>query len=223
MADYIPGKDTDFDVWFSFMYQYVSQKCAEQPPAWPHIPQAALMNLAELHTAWKTAYSAVIGPHTKVDIEAKNKAKKAAVAAVRPFVNQYLRFPPVTDEDRTAMGIRNPDPHHTPVTPPPEGPVFSVVQMGPRMLGVIYRNGETGKKGSKPRGVEGARIYYGVFDEPPAEQKDLPASVWATRCPHRIMLRETDRGRRVYFALKWEIRKEHGESPWSEMQSELIP
>jgi hypothetical protein len=91
------------------------------------------------------------------------------------------------------------------------------------MLGIIYRNGEKGKKGSKPPGVAGARIYYGGFDAPPADQNALPLSVWATRCPHIIRFRESDRGKRVYFALKWEIRKEHGESGWSEMQSELVP
>jgi hypothetical protein len=223
MSDYIPGKDAVFDTWFSFMYQYVSQKCAGSPPAWNHIPQARLSALGELHAAWKTAYGAIIGPHTKVETEAKNYAKTAAKAAIRPFVNQFLRYPPVTDEDRTAMGIPNRDGHRSPVTPPPFGPAFSIVQMGPRMLGIVYRNGEGARKGSKPPGVEGARIYYGVLDTPPSLQRDLPASVWATRCPHRITLRETDRGRRVYFALKWEIRKEYGESPWSEIQSELVP
>jgi hypothetical protein len=86
-TDYLNKKDADFDIWFSFMYQYVSQKCAGQPPAWTHIPQAALNTLGELHTAWKTAYGAVIGPHTKVDTEAKNDAKKAAKKVIRPFVN----------------------------------------------------------------------------------------------------------------------------------------
>jgi hypothetical protein len=223
VADYIPEKDADFDTWFSFMYQYVSQRCAGQTPQWPHIPQTALGSLAELHAAWKAAYAAVTGPHTKVDTEAKNAARKAAKAGIRPFVNQYLRFPPVTDEDRTAMGIHNRDRRPTPVKPPEKGPSFAVTQMGPRMLGIIYRFGEKGRKGSKPPGVQGARIYYGVFDTAPADQEALPASVWATRCPHSITFRETDRGRRAYFALKWEIRRENGESGWSEILSELIP
>jgi hypothetical protein len=40
------------------------------------------------------------GPYTQVDREAKNDAKRASKKAIRAFVNQYLRFPPVTDEDR---------------------------------------------------------------------------------------------------------------------------
>ncbi|MDR2738700.1 MAG: hypothetical protein LBB68_02575 [Treponema sp.] len=30
--NYIPARDADFDRWFSFLYQYVSQKCAGSPP-----------------------------------------------------------------------------------------------------------------------------------------------------------------------------------------------
>jgi hypothetical protein len=33
MADYIPGKDGGFGVWFSFMYRYVPQKRAGNLPA----------------------------------------------------------------------------------------------------------------------------------------------------------------------------------------------
>jgi hypothetical protein len=91
----------------------------------------------------------------------------------------------------------------------------------------VYRNGSKGKKGSRPPGVTGARIYYGVFDSPITDQEQLPASVWATRCPHSITFRESDRGRRAYIALKWEIQKgsdkERSESNWSEIQSEIIP
>jgi hypothetical protein len=220
---YIPGKDADFDKWLAFLIVYVGKKCEGSPPAWTHIPPEARSALSDAYAVWKAAYEKTTGPHTPVDTEAKNDAKAAAKAVVQPFVAQYLRFPPVTNEDRTAMGIPNHDTHPTPVKPPETGPSFSIVQMGPGTLGIIYRNGEKGRKGSKPRGVVGARIYYCVSDEPITEQENLSWSKWATKCPHIIRFRESDRGKRVYFALKWEIRKENGESPWSEIQSELVP
>jgi hypothetical protein len=95
--------------------------------------------------------------------------------------------------------------------------------MGPGMLGIVYRNGDKGKKGSKPKGMTGSEIHYGMPDAPPAAQEDLPGMVWATRVPHIIRFREADRGKRAYFALKWSSRKEKCESPWSEIQSEIIP
>jgi hypothetical protein len=96
--DAIPSQDADFDHRFSFLYRYGSQKCAGSPPVWTQIPQAAALGtLEELHIAWRTAYTPTIGPRTPVDTVAKNNAKKAAKGALRPFVNRYLRCPPVTD------------------------------------------------------------------------------------------------------------------------------
>jgi hypothetical protein len=61
-----------------------------------------------------------------------------------------------------------------------------------------------------------------VSGVPITDQKLLPKSEWATKCPHIIRFTEAERGKRVYIALKWEIHKEHGESPWSRVQSELV-
>jgi hypothetical protein len=222
-TDYVPGKDSAFDTFFRILVEYVVKMVMAEKAKWTHIPVAAVEMLIAAYDAWHTAYLAVQKPHTKVDTEAKNDAKKAGAAVIRPFVNQYLRFPPVTNEDRTAMGIHNPDTHLTQVKPPAVGPLFSIDQLGPAMLGIVFRSSEHGRKGSKPPGVQGSRIYYGVLDTPPLDQNALPASVWATRCPHNIMFREGDRGKRAFFALKWEIQRENGESPWSEIQSEIIP
>jgi hypothetical protein len=221
--DYIPQNDGAFDAWFEVLNRYVGEKCGGGTPRWTHIPEEARGRLIDLYGAWRAAYERTIGPHTKVDTGAKNDAKKAARAAVRPFVNQYLRFLPVTNEDRLAMGIHNRNPRSAPAQPPETGPAYAIIQMGPGALGIVYRDGETGRKGSKPRGAAGVRIYYGVFDAPPEDQDALSASVWATRCPRIIRFREADRGKRAYFALKWEIRRENGESCWSEIRSEIIP
>jgi hypothetical protein len=179
--------------------------------------------LAAAYAGWHAAYEVTLRPCTKPEREEKNRLRKIAEKTARNFVNAYLRyFPEVTEEDKLNMGLHVPGGGRTPATPPKEGPVYHITQLSPRILGIVYQHG-LGRKGSKPPGCRGARIYYGVFDMPPAEQKQLPASIWATRCPHAVVFRETDRGRRAWFALKWEIDKENGESPWSEIQSEIIP
>jgi hypothetical protein len=221
MKDYIPFIDAAFDAWFNFLVEYVLARVLAAQPVWTHIPATEAEALAAAYTAWHTAYLPMLKPHTPIDTLAKNNAKKAAVKFARLFVNRFLRYDPVTDADRAAMGIPNRDTHPTPVTPPETGPSFSISIAGPGTLGIVYRDGDKGKKGSKPKGVEGVRIYYGF--EPVTDQRLLPFSEWATRCPHLLRFLEANRGKRVYIALQWEIRKEHGESPWSEILSDIIP
>jgi hypothetical protein len=197
--------------------------CTDKRTLWG-IAGVALTELTRLKDAAVAALALVKDDNTrtKVTISACNTAMKALVAGMQDFKRRYFICPPLTDDDLVSLGLKPHDSTHTPIEPPKEGPTFSVVQMGPRALGIIFRNGETGRKGSKPYGVEGVRIFYGFSEEPVTDQKQLPFSEWGTKCPHIIHFSEKDRGKRVHFALKWEIRKEHGESPWSDMKSERV-
>jgi hypothetical protein len=228
VRDYVPGQAARYDLFFKNLIQYVNAKCAGQSPAWTHIPSAALTALSGVYADWYTAYAITLKPCTSQEKAEKRRLQVSSAKALRAFVNAYLRFhPDVTDEDRENMGLPVSDGTRTPVVAPEEGPDYEILQFGNGRLGIVYRNGSKGRKGSKPPGVTCARIYYGVFDSPVTGQEQLPASVRATRCPHSITFREGDRGARAYFALKWEIQKgnnkERSESNWSEIQSEIIP
>jgi hypothetical protein len=218
---YIPTNDLEFEVWLCYLVEYVLARVLTAQPVWTHIPVTEAEVLAAAYTLWHTAYLPTLKPHTPIDTKAKNSAKKTATKVAQLFVNRFLRYPPVTNEDRAAMRIPNQDEHPSPIKPSETGPLFSISIVGPGTLGIVFRNGDKGRKGSKPHGVEGVRIYYGF--EPVTNQKYLPFSEWGTKCPHLLRFPEEDRGKRVYIALQWEIRKEHGESPWSEIQSELVP
>ncbi|MDR2632340.1 MAG: hypothetical protein LBC51_01780, partial [Treponema sp.] len=121
--DYIPTRDADFDGWFENLKNHVMEKTSGASPAWTHIPAAKATALTGQYTAWHTAYEKTVGPHTSVDTEAKNDAKKAAVEFIRPFVAQFLKFDPVTNEDRTAMNLHNRDTTKTTIGVPATRPV----------------------------------------------------------------------------------------------------
>jgi hypothetical protein len=232
--NYIPARDADFDHWFSFLYQYVSQKCAGGTPEWTHIPQAALTKLGEVHAAWTTAYGATAGPHTPVETEVKNEARTAAVAAIRPFVNQYLRYPPVTNADRAAIGIPNPDPSRTPVPKPEAQPEADVAYPGVHM--VELNNIRTvGAGEDDSRSDYGVRVFWGVLgpaaehdkfrlSEPPVTGDDLPHSTFTHRRRYRFNF-DGDSGKTVYFCLRYENKKggEQGEGPFGPLFSAVIP
>jgi hypothetical protein len=63
-----------------------------------------------------------------------------AKQVIRPFVNQYLRFPPVTNEDRTAISIPNRDPEPSPVPRPEDIPEVEALTPKPRVLRFRFRH-----------------------------------------------------------------------------------
>jgi hypothetical protein len=201
--DYLALIDAAFNLWFKIMVQYVNEKCTGASPAWTHIPQAVLTAIADMYAAWYTAYAKFTGPHTQVDTEAKNDAKKAAKKAIRAFVNQYLRFPPVTDEDRKAMGIPNHDAHPSPIPVPGDIPEVDVQTPLPRVLRFRFRRVGM-KRWGKPRDVHGMELVWIIADTPPAEVEELVHSAFATRSPLELTFKESERGKRVYFAARWE-------------------
>jgi hypothetical protein len=199
--DYVPKKDADFDVWFKFMIQYVAKKCSIIPPAtaaeWTHIPAEVRAALADAYAFWYTLYLAVIGPHTPVDTQAKNNAKKAAIAKIRPFVNQYLRFLPVTDEDRTAMGIPNRDTIPTPIEPTTR-PEFALTLKDIRQIGIVFWDqGKSSKHRAIPYGMNGAVVLWEVRPDPPDKPENLSKSALATRTRFTLEFEEPERGKTV--------------------------
>jgi hypothetical protein len=161
------------------------------------------------------------GPYTQVDREAKNDAKRASKKAIQAFVNQYLRFPPVTDEDRTAMGIPNYDTHPSPIPIPGDIPEVEAQTPLPRVLRFRFRRA-TMKRWGKPKDVHGMELVWVISDTPPTEIEQLIHSAFATKSPLELTFKESERGKRVYYAVRWEtgtVKK--GKS--SEIYSAIIP
>jgi hypothetical protein len=136
---YPPRGDAAFDLFFKNLIQYVSQQCTGSTPRWTHIPAAARTAIGDVYAAWYTAYAVTFKPCTRPETAEKNRQHKLAEKALRNFVNIYLRYhPDVTDDDKRNMGIPVSDGTRTPAVPPKEGPSYTVVQLGPRILGISY-------------------------------------------------------------------------------------
>ncbi|MDR1307981.1 MAG: hypothetical protein LBK74_10465 [Treponema sp.] len=221
MGDYLALIDPVFDQFFKFMVQYVTKKCSGGTPEWTHIPQAVLTAIADVYGAWYTAYAKMSGPYTQVDKEAKNDAKRASKKAIRAFVNQYLRFPPVTDEDRTAMHIPNHDTHPTPVPIPGDIPEVEAQTPLPRVLRFRFRRANM-KRWGKPRDVHGMELVWVISDTPPTKLAELIHSAFATKSPLELTFDEDQRGKRVYYAVRWETNAMK-KGNFSEIFSAIVP
>jgi hypothetical protein len=220
--DSIPTNDADFEAWFNVMNQYVAQKCSGSQPAWNHIPQEAWSALQDVYTVWNDAFIKTLSPHTKVDTEAKNDAKKSAIAKIRPFVNQYLRFSPVTNEDRTAMAIHNHKDTRTPIPIPTTAPQLLIDTGTRRRLIISYRDEGSDRRG-KPNGVHGIEVKWAVLTAPPADIAELTNSSFDTNPPLVLEFEEHERGNKVFLCGRWEILREAGKGPFGGIEEAVIP
>jgi hypothetical protein len=220
--DYIPQNDGEFDLFFKFMNQYVADKCSGATLAWTHIPNQVRLNLADLYDAWYAAYMKMSGPHTPVDTETKNNAKKAAKAGIRALVNQYLRFPPVTNEDRSAMGIPN---HDTVITRVGK-PKTLVMITGLRPLGgcrveIRFRDETTPDSHAIPYGMNGGLFNFAYGPEPLTDVTKLRDTILMTRSPFRLELPPEARGQWLSCTARWQS-KAGLKGPWGEISHTLV-
>jgi len=93
--DYIPRDLVQFNTFMQNMLKYVQGKITE----WGHIPQNRLDNLTELYSIFESAFKQKQQPQNLLQYEAQ------CVSVLRTFINQFLRHPPVTNDDRVKMGV----------------------------------------------------------------------------------------------------------------------
>jgi hypothetical protein len=147
--------------------------------------------------------------------------RKGVEHAARGFVNRYLRFEPVTDEDRDNMGVPNRDMMPTPVPNPEDVPEVEVSTPLPRTLRFRFRR-IGAKRWGKPEGVHGLELLWVIADAPPAKMEDFPHSAFSTKNPLELTFNEDQRGKRVYFAARWETGAMK-KGPESDIFSAVIP
>jgi hypothetical protein len=217
--DFIPRTDSQFSVWLKTLVAYLTTKITP----WK-IPQADVTELNNLSTAFANALAVTENPatRTKVTTQVKNTARKNAEDKARMVVRSYVTYnPAVTDADREAIGLPIHKTTHTPVHIPTTFPEAEVRLPAPGVVEIHFRDTESEHK-AKPVGVHGAEITYAILDTPPVDWDELTHSTFDTHTPQRLTFKGAERGKTLYFALRWEnTRGEKG--PWSEIQSVIIP
>ncbi|GAB6393089.1 MAG: hypothetical protein MdMp014T_2462 [Treponematales bacterium] len=220
--DYIPTRDADFDGWFLNLKNYVTTKTSGGTPAWTHIPADKVTSLAARYDAWHSAYEATVAPHTSVQTEAKNDQRKSTEAFVRPFVNQYLRFEPVTNEDRTAMGVHNKDTTRTDISTPTSRPVITDLKpLGGFQIEIAFRDEPTPDSRAIPYGCNGCLLNYAVGAAKTEDYAALATTKLMTKSPWTLGLTPDTEGKFLSCATRWQ--NEKGElGPWSEVQHTVV-
>jgi hypothetical protein len=218
-VDFIPPKDADFSQWLNSFYPYLVANCERF-----NVPLDAVNRLQPLISDWNTKYAIAEAPatRTRATVREKTEAHGTLEKAVRNFIKEYLAFNhSVSDADRDNMGLPVHKTTRTPIPAPTSVPDFMPDSSVIRRITVHFRdNGSTSN--AKPAGVHGAEIRWGILDTPPANIDALTHSAFDTRTPFTLEFDESDRGKSVYFCLRWENSK-GDKGPWSEIMMAIVP
>ncbi|MDR3133124.1 MAG: hypothetical protein LBU42_03775 [Prevotellaceae bacterium] len=177
----------------------------------------AFTNVTGAFTAWSDQAN-----RTPIVIATLVMTEKVFIPLFRQLYRLLKGDPLISNTDFEAMGLPlRPVPgwsHH----PVPTSLVESwVILAGPGMLEIRYRDYDSLGKG-KPRGVHGAELLFTVSDTIITNHDQLLASLFDTRSPFRITFPDSQRGKTVYYSLRWQNTTGQ-KGPWNQIQSAVIP
>ena len=188
------------------------------------IPDERITELETPFTQFKTLYEKCqTATYTKVDMEQKNISKKIMCKKITDFVRFHLQNnEKMTDDMRVEFQIPIYDTHHTKHPSPESIPEIEIKMPYPRTLHIRFK-AENALRWGKPQHVHGIECLWVIADSPPSKIEDeLLHSMFATKNPLELTFDEEKRGKKVYFALRWEngtVKK----GPWSDIFSAIIP
>jgi hypothetical protein len=189
---------------------------------WDH--QADVMAVLSAVIAFLSARDVYENVDSSKNRLVKNTTKVAAKTALRNFANSSMRFNKLMrDEDRLFYGLRPRDETHTPDTEPTTFPEAEPDTAIIRQITICFWDSESKRRRrGKPRGVHGAEIRWALLDHTPTSVDDLANSDFGTASPSTLRFTETERGRRLYFCLRWESNT-NLKGPYGEIYSAVIP
>jgi hypothetical protein len=220
--DYVPSNKDEFNLWQKNLMQKLDDITLHDK--W-NIPQPAYLHIQSLRGTWESAYEATALPHncTPVLIAVRNDARMRYESELRKFIKAYLTFNPmVLDSDRIAMSL--PVHKKTRTNSPVAGkyPDHTLDPSVLRRITINFFDSEHGTRKGKPEGQYCAEVGWIISDVRPTKLKELVNSTIDTSSPVTLEFDEDQRGKSVYFALRWEnTRGKKG--PWSPIFRAIVP
>ena len=109
--DYVPTNAAQFQVFMTRLIDYVNPKVyagsGGGSAEWSTIPYERFQTLKESFEAFSSTFTVSVESPTHANVIRRQEAQAETTALLRAFVNQFLRFPPVTNVDRLEIGVPN--------------------------------------------------------------------------------------------------------------------
>jgi hypothetical protein len=68
----------------------------------------------------------------------------------------------------------------------------------------VYVKDSVAENNAKPKGIRGAEMCWNMMDHPPLSRAELIHSAFSSSNCIVLTFDESDRGKRIYFTLRWE-------------------
>jgi hypothetical protein len=215
----IPRKDSDFDI----VQEIISTAANANSSLWNLDVEWLHSELLPKKGEWAEAWAAYRNPATRTPLITftKNEKRKSYQIPLRILVKGLQSNPKVTPDDLRNMRIAIPSNTRKPTPVPGSYPDYFTDTAVMRRITVHFRD-HGSDSAAKPYGVHGAEIRWDIRDTPPTEVDDLTKSAFDTHTPYTLEFEESQRGKTVWFCLRWENTK--GEKgPWGELINAIIP
>ncbi|MDR0421992.1 MAG: hypothetical protein LBH72_03150 [Proteiniphilum sp.] len=216
----IPVKDADFNM----AQRIIAETASINRTQWVLDSTWLDDELLPHKTKWEEAWEVYENPATRTPsiTFAKTEQRKAYEKLLRLLVKNLQSNTRVTPDELRSMGIVVPSPDRKPSPVADQAPDADVDTSVIGRLSIrFFEKGRRHKKG-KPDGQHGAEIRWSLSETPPTRWEELIHSEIDTNSPFTLQFENDQRGKTVYFALRWEnTRGKKG--PWSEIQNAIIP
>ncbi|MDR0337097.1 MAG: hypothetical protein LBI18_08405 [Planctomycetaceae bacterium] len=160
---------------------------------------------------------------TKAAVQRKNDARKILERTLRQSIREYLahnHFLTNPQRENLQLPIYKTTRTHAPIAD--TYPHIQIDSGTIRRLIIYFHDQSPHKSKAKPAGQHGVEIRWMISDVPIVNLEELKNSSICTKPPFMLEFKEHDRGKLVYFCLRWEnTRGEKG--PWSELETAFIP
>jgi hypothetical protein len=213
-----PTKEAEFVEWSGNLIAVSKANAVE----WG-LPTDQLTGLETDHNAYKALYEKICTEsYTRLDMRAKNEKRKALRKREEVFVRNNLQNNDrMTDQGRAALRIPIYDTTPTSQSAPDGIPDVLIELPGPRILRIRFR-APNAKRWGKPPHVHGLELLWIIADKAPTRIEELLHSSFSTRSPLELTFDEDQRGKRLWFAVRWE----NGaglKGKWSDIFNAVIP
>ncbi|AHF92137.1 hypothetical protein OpiT1DRAFT_01428 [Opitutaceae bacterium TAV1] len=218
-SDYIPRPDEAFHLFQENLIEVLPGFFTKLG-----ITTAQLEPLVAAQAVWRDAWGLVCNPATRTSVAITNKdaAREAYEAAIRKLVRRYITGnDDLTNGDRQLLGLPPRKEGRTPILPPDDYPEAWFDTSILREVHAHFR-----PRGSEHRAkadlMHGAEAAWSFLDSPPTDVEQLIRSAFDTRSPLKLTFKESERGKTLYIAFRWEA-PNGSKGPWSPIYSVVIP